>query len=378
MGKEDIKMIVFNHELKKLGLINSFSMIKYTRYGKSVGSFELKCTREKDNTSILKNGNILWIEKTIAGIVQYVYSETKNGGSMTVKGKLINTIFDWRTIYPMFEANDYPENIVIAIVNTYCKTDRRDFPLLVVESDGIISDTKIKYQKTGGTVADELETLCKTYNMCYDVELIIQDDKITGEATRKFRFYLYHGKDRRFGNGVNKSVLIGTDFNNVKDSEYSLDATQYRNYAYVAGEGEGTARKYTQIYNGESEPSGFDRKEVFIDARDLQQSENATFSAEEDYISLLQHRGKEKLDSDYVITESYEAEARADEETEYIIERDYFVGDKITVIDDDLSLKVDTTVTGETVTLFSDGYTIEPIFGYEMPTVYERIKKGVL
>ena len=55
---------------------------------------------------------------------------------------------------------------------------------------------------------------------------------------------------------------------NVSNREYTLDDTESRNCAYVAGQGEGAARAVITVGN---EFTGRDRMEVFIDATDIEE-----------------------------------------------------------------------------------------------------------
>ncbi|MBR6503064.1 MAG: hypothetical protein IKT42_06435, partial [Clostridia bacterium] len=99
----------------------------------------------------------------------------------------------------------------------------------------------------------------------------------------------------------------------------------YKNVALVAGEGEGTARKTASIGTA----SGLDRYELFVDARDVSSNDGA-ISANE-YTNLLLERGAQNL-SETVITESIEGEIEPN--YTYVLNRDYFLGDIVDVIND--------------------------------------------
>lgn len=368
-----LKMIVLDPStLKKLGIINAYSMIQYTRRFNTVGEFNLTCALTAENTDLLKRDRVLWIEDTVGGFVNYIFKDRDND-NIQVKGFLMAGMLKLRYVYPTLDMQDLPENILYEMVRRYCMTDKRKFYKLRLGEKQIVNTAKIWYQQTGESVADEAEVLATTYGFGYDIELVLDDD-----AERRYVFRTLVGVDRTLGNGKNRGVLLGTDFNNILSSSYTMDGSAERNYAVVAGEGEGSARKFETLYTTSREPEDFGRREVFIDARDIQSKDGDVVIPDAQYREMLRARGKEKLESDYQLCESYESELRSDDDAEYLYGRDFHLGDKVTVIDKELSLRLDAVVSGVTVTEYGKGRIVEPILGYQPPTVYQWIKKGVL
>lgn len=372
-----LKMIVLEAStLKKVGIVNAYSMVQYTKRFNQVGEWSLLCALTQENIEALKEKRILWIEGKVGGMIQYIFKDRDND-QLQVKGQLLEGMLKLRAVYPMFDTYDYPENILYEMVRRYCTEGKRKFYKLVMGEKTIKNAAKVRYQQTGENVADEAEVLCTAYDFGYDMQLLIDDDEAGGGTIRKYVFTVYHGVDRTLGNGKNKTVLLGTDFNNILSSSYTLDTLSERNYAIVAGEGEADQRKYQIVYSG-VEPEDFERKEVFIDARDLQSENDGVVMPDVQYRELLTARGKERMESDYMRRESYESELRSDDKAEYVYGRDFLLGDKVTVIDKELALRMDAVISGVTVTEYGKGRIVEPILGYQSPTVYQWIKKGVL
>lgn len=86
----------------------------------------------------------------------------------------------------------------------------------------------------------------------------------------------------------NPNIRFSKPFGNLKDEKLTLSNQQYKNYAVVLGQGEAEnrVRVNVDISNGET------RKEMIVDAKDLQQADNETMA---DYQSRLYARGIEKL-----------------------------------------------------------------------------------
>lgn len=86
----------------------------------------------------------------------------------------------------------------------------------------------------------------------------------------------------------NENLIFSEEFGNLKMSNIKISTEKKKNFAYVLGDDKGTSRKLTTVdlTNGE------ERREVIIDARDIQQAEDETIG---DYERRLKARGIEKL-----------------------------------------------------------------------------------
>ena len=133
---------------------------------------------------------------------------------------------------------------------------------------------------------------------------------------KQFVFSLYKGKD------VSDSVTFSNEYNNLLDSDYTNDTTNYCNVTLVAGEGQGSNR-VTQVVG---EGKGLDRKELFTDARDL----SATGTTAAKYLVQLKQRGNEKL-AELKNTEAFQGTVVPDILYKYGV--DYSIGDTVKFLD---------------------------------------------
>lgn len=121
-------------------------------------------------------------------------------------------------------------------------------------------------------------------------------------------------------------------------------------------------------------PTGFSRRELFVDARDLQSDadpENPL--TPEEYAALLSNRGKQKLAENQLVR-SFLAEVRTYDPT-YPYGGDFQLGDTITVADERLGITVDTVVQGIERSVSSQGETLTITFGYGQPTIFDTLKR---
>lgn len=123
-----------------------------------------------------------------------------------------------------------------------------------------------------------------------------------------------------------------------------------------------------------STPAGFFRREIYIDARDLQSdSDPDNPLTPEEYAAVLVNRGREKL-ADHQLVQSFEADVRTYNPT-YTYDDDYQLGDKITVIDERLGVTVDAVVQGIQRSISGTVETMTLTLGYEQPTIGTLLRR---
>ena len=158
-----------------------------------------------------------------------------------------------------------------------------------------------------------------------------------------------------------------------------MNAEDVKNVAFVQGEDSGENRK--SVVTGDNTKIGFERKELYVDARDLQSeievekdgdTEHVVLT-EEEYNATLTQRGNEKL-SENVKTETFESKIRQFGDIQYQFGVDYEKGDKITVVDWELGISVSARITNVEED-FSDEYSLVLTFGYSFPTLLRRVKR---
>lgn len=122
--------------------------------------------------------------------------------------------------------------------------------------------------------------------------------------------------------------------------------------------------------------SGLNRREMYIDARDLQSdSDSENPLTPEQYLAVLQARGLEKL-SENQLVKSFSAKVRL-YNASYQYGVDFYDGDTITVTDERLGITVDAVVRGAEITFDERGETLILTLGYGVPTTSDILKRKV-
>lgn len=103
------------------------------------------------------------------------------------------------------------------------------------------------------------------------------------------------------------AVSVGETWGNAAGGSIADDIADWRNYATVLGEGDGSAREYVYLDLTGSDP----RRELYVDARDIQRTVDDTTLTIENYRAALTQRGAEKL-ADARRVQFVDAETTAD------------------------------------------------------------------
>ncbi|MCI9543526.1 MAG: hypothetical protein HFE93_04930 [Acutalibacter muris] len=120
-------------------------------------------------------------------------------------------------------------------------------------------------------------------------------------------------------------------------------------------------------------PTGLSRRELWVDARDIQSGEGEGALSPEEYAQALETRGREKL-AECQLVQSFTAQVRTQDPT-FEYGRDYKLGDRITVSDRRLAVTVGAIVTAAEYTVSREGRGLSLTLGYSQPTVYEKLAR---
>lgn len=140
-------------------------------------------------------------------------------------------------------------------------------------------DTTFEKQTSGGTVFD----YCKTIGQACDLGFrIVLDGKGSSKRLLFECFRPTFDPNRRYS----------PKWGNLLNSGWSFSDTDYANVALVQGAGEGDER--ATVWVGDVNATGSDRREMYVDARDVQPEDGET-STSQSYLEKLADRGGEKL-----------------------------------------------------------------------------------
>lgn len=376
--EKQIQILVFkvdDNTFENIGEVNQYDSLIWPDKFNGYASFELWAPITEENSEYFKKGNILWCGGDNAAKVEIVKSTIDDKGNKTfnVKGRTLEVVLTTRIIWGTYNAsNKYASTAMYEIVNQNCVNPtniKRKIPYLECAEDKQLGG-KMSIQKTGGDVYDSLTTIAGSKDLGFNV--------LFRPKEKKLIFEVVAGVDRTIEQNVVDPVEFSTDLEDILSSSYYTNDQDEKNVAFVQGEGDGASR-VSQI-SGNNELEGFDRKELYVDARDLQsetinEDGSTTSLTPDEYKAALVNRGDDKL-SECEVTETFEAQIRVFGDVQYEFGKDYQKGDKVTVRDRQLNVVVSARIT-EVEEDFDDEYALVLTFGYSYPTIMQKVKQQI-
>ena len=376
---KQIQVLVFklddNGTFENIGEINQFDSLMWPDKFNGYGSFELWAPITEENSVYFKKGNILWCGGDNAAMIEIVKSSVNSQGTKTynVKGRTLEMLLTTRVVWGTYNAKDkHVSTIMYDIVNQTCvspSNSKRKIPFLECAEDEQFGSVAT-FQKTGGEVYSVLTTLAGSFDLGFNV--------LFRPKEKKLIFKVVEGVDRTIEQDVNDPVEFSTDLEDLLSSSYYSNDQDKKSVAFVQGEGEGASRK--SVVAGDNTTAGFARRELYVDARDLQSTSMDANGVEvvlsdDEYNSVLLQRGDDKL-SEHKVTETFEAQIRVFGDVQYEFGVDYNKGDKVTIRDNQLNVMISARIT-EVEEDFDDEYALVLTFGYSYPTIMQKVKQQV-
>lgn len=361
---------VYNPEpVTLIGVVDKISDQFFESVYADAGKFGFWCPLKYK--SILEEDNIVWFGGVKAGIVESVSLKKSDNGhkQLQVTGHTAEVYLDRRTIHPTFIRSGYAGAVVCDLVSENLvqpeDQNRAISSVSLVRPAGNLGKS-ISYQQTGGNLLNEVSALCQANSL--DFHLRFDPD------SAGFVFEVFAVTDRSINQQGVTPVTLASSLDDILSSSYHSSTENWKNFAYIAGEGTGSDRQYATLETVDQVKS-YQRRELFVDARDMQSEDGDTSISPAEYTGMLVQRGSEKL-TKFKKVQEFEATIRNNPRS-YVYGVDYFLGDTVTVIDEDLGVTVDAAVVKAISSKTQGKEETEISFGYGVPTIYKRMR-GVI
>lgn len=312
---------VIDSSYNVIAVIDTFKSLIWTTRYYACGDFELYIPADKSLLKYLQpdyflkrddDDSVMIIEKL------EIQTDAENGSYYIVSGRSLESILYRRIFDRQFILENHGSlfGVIYAMVNE-CTTVHfgqgtyRQIEGLSLEYNSFDGDMTVQF--TGTTLLDAIISVCMPREIGIKMTL----------SGQTLLLSMYQGSE--------VDVVFSPEFDNLINSQYVFDKTDLANQAYVAGEGEGNARRWSSVLTvpAAMRPSGLALRELFVDARDIS-SNNGEINAYE-YLQMLTSRGKEKL-AEHCVSESFEAEVEPRMTYQYKV--DYNLGDVVTVMNE--------------------------------------------
>ena len=355
---------IMDDNFRIIDILRKYTFSQYEQYFRNIGTFTLYVRNENENKYLLNRNEQYYVlfERDVIGKIESVKkdSDSEYENILEIKGRLAPVIFTQRVITGTVTFRGRPDEYIRTLIEKEMVMDdiwdNRYVGMEIVSNIPQESElTEVDKQVTGGYVWDEIKEVLEMDKLGFYFYPVIvpvysrEDEKETN--VRSWHFLMEEGTDRRKINRDNITpIVFSQSLSNIDRTTYEKNVEKFKNVAYVAGEGEGDKRKWYEIKINQKnniESSGWDRNELWVDARDIQSDqENKTLTTDE-YEAQIRKRADEKAEENN-ISESYDCTI-TEVNKRYVYGKDYRLGDWVTVEDEELNITVDAQITKVTV-----------------------------
>lgn len=326
--------ILNENNFKQEGVIDVYESFIWTDRYSSCGDFEIYTCISEEYVNLLRTDRIVWIEDSehqmIIEKIETI-SDLETGNYLLISGESLESILKRRIIWNETILSGNLQDCIIRLLNenvinpSIAERKISNF-VFEISTDPTITNLTYEGEYNGEEVYEAITEICDSKQIGFKVTL---NDK------NQFVFKLYNGINRSYTQTKNPYVVFSPNFDNIVESNYLNDITNYKNITLVFGEYEEeiedeegnkkNERFPKTLVVGSSFSAGLKRREVFTDARGVSSTdEDGNIIPLETFNDLLRAEGNNKL-NDKKIVNLFDGEVDATRMYQY--GRDFFMGD---------------------------------------------------
>ncbi|MET3504929.1 siphovirus ReqiPepy6 Gp37-like family protein [Halalkalibacter oceani] len=381
---------IINAQFNLLGEIDAYDSFMLTRRWHKAGEFQFVVNRYSNNAQYLQEGALLVPGNEVhkAVIIEHMEVELTESGkaseNWTIRGSTLEGILSRLPAIPS-------EGAATESTNGPAETHMRKLVLTNVinpaDAKRAISQVALAAvdQERGTTdlwetrwkqLDEEMERLSLLTGLGWFITLDYD--------SKCWIFDVKEGRNLTASQSVLPPVILSPEFDAVQSQRFVDSVLDYKNIAYVAGQGEGAERLIVEV--GDVDAEGLDRFEMFVDARDIgngdaqpteDEDRNPVYPdgwlTEEEILNLLRQRGEEKLAERQRIRTF---EGTILDSCPFVYERDWDLGDIVTVQNRDWGVTMDERITEVVETYERSGFRLDAVFGKDSPTIMDKVSQG--
>lgn len=354
-------------DFEVIGILDTAQSVIWHSVYYGVGDFQIYITL-KDALAII--GEARYITRpnnNEVGVIESILiaDDVESGKMVTIKGRFAKSLLDRRVIYNLSGNSNKAtilrgnvETNIRSLVNSNAIASRSlgvlelgavaGISKIIVDENGAAAQKQVSFEN----LLDYTEAMLKEYALASTVKL----------SNSKLQYTVFEGADRSADNtDGNQPIVFSKEFDNLLSSEYTHDTTQEKNVALIGGEGEGIDRVCVLL----GSQSGLARKEVFVDASSItkkykDENDVERTYTDSEYISVLKAHGHQ-VTSAMTVSEDFNG-AIDITNGNWKYNEDVFLGDIVTVQDNEIGVYKNVRLCEVTEYQDEDGYTVEAVY----------------
>ncbi len=371
---------IMTRDFDLLGETAQYDSLQIERSWHGIGVLEMRINRYMKNADKLQRGNIIFPHaNTNKGyVIRHKEIELDERGKVTenwvIRALSLKSWLAQRLTIPT-EHTAYDnkqgeaESVMLHYVNNNAINPVDSARILtdIVLADNLQRGSHIEWQSRYKNLAEELAELGLLSGLGWNVDI--------DYVNKRYVFRALEGRNLVATQSDLPPAIFSPEFGTVGELKYTESELEFKNFALVAGQGEGVERRIVTV--GE-QSSGFDRYELFVDARDIEEETDDDPPEPipvEEIEERLRNRGKQKLAEH---EQEIYMEGQALSKSRLVYEKDYDLGDMVTLQSRGWGVTLDARIT-EVKEIYESGRPrkIELTFGNDKPTLISKIKQSL-
>lgn len=336
----------YNPEMNFIGVMENQTSLIWRRKFYEPGRFKLFTPLTPGNLNLTEKQNILWMRGSNEAAViedRFVEDSTRHA-QIEATGRFISSYLDRRLIRPKISFQGTVEAAMRKILS-----DAEPIPRVYLGELNGFPET-VSFQATYKNLLTYESKLARCANIGFRLRPNFNE--------KKLYFETYKGVDRSRSQSANHRVIFSENYENLNEVSFRENDQFYKNVVYIGGAGANDERIFVSF----GTETGLERRELFVDARDITWDEGMT---EAQYKEKLLQRGHEKQASEYEEVKTISCLTNAN--ANFVYKTDYDLGDIVTVHKKSWGISADLRIT-EIEEIYERGaMKVSPVFGSVLP-----------
>lgn len=258
-----MQLWILDSNYDRVGIVDEYESVLWLKKYNDVGECEIYVPCDEAMLDLLKRGNYVYrYDDDMLCKIENIKIETdvENGDYIIATAKdicriLAGRIVRWQIVFSGTVARFIEKVLTDNVIDTL--PTRRAIPNFRIDTSNFSQFTE-RIEKSAFTedLLQLIVTTCKTYNLGFRLSYDMD--------ARELVFRLYRGADKATGAG-GEIVEFSPTFANILSTEYEEDDSEYKNVVYVGYKDEAGYDHLLSLYNGDDEPQGEQRRELYVD-----------------------------------------------------------------------------------------------------------------
>lgn len=352
-----------------VAILDTYESLQWSRKLYEVGDVELHIHAGSPAADALQTGHIVFVDESMAAVLQCVEkTESRDGIEIVAKGVQLKGISQRRVTvpgqkqdqtfygydrYPDLDADDAPaESVLLHYAETHLvspEDSNRAIPHLMLAADQQRGPV-LRWQSRFESLDKVFSEIGEYSGMGYDISLDL--------ARERYIFNVLWGADHTATS--EQPVVFSPIMENLSSSKYTVDDKPWLNTAYAGGAGEDEARLIQTVFDGEAAPTGFNRRETWVDCGSIDDVNDLIYEAR---YKVREKKRTESLTGELVPSGPF------------LYGRDWNLGDLVTIRNEHLGVSLDLRIT-EIKYVYEPGKEqITPVFGSRTKNLLDEVRK---